>query len=88
MEQMILSKNNKQTKNRHRAWPRRVDLGFWVGGKGRRWDRWPFGGLGDANCYIWNALAMGSFCTAQGNVCNGSLCYTTELDEIFKSTIF
>ena len=22
----------------------------------------------DANCYIWNGWAMGSYCTAQGNV--------------------
>ena len=29
-----------------------------------------FGGLGDANCYIWNGWAMGSYCTAQGNVCD------------------
>ena len=26
MEQMILSKNNKQVKNRNRSWPRRTDL--------------------------------------------------------------
>ena len=24
----------------------------------------------DANCYIWNGWAMGSYCTAQGNVCD------------------
>ena len=28
------------------------------------------GGFGDANCYIWNGLAMGSYCTAQRNVCD------------------
>ena len=28
------------------------------------------GGL-DANCCIWNGWAMGSFCVAQGNVCDG-----------------
>ena len=25
-------------------------------------------GLVDANCYIWNGWAMGSYCTAQGTV--------------------
>jgi len=29
-----------------------------------------FGGLGDANCYIWNGWAMGPYCTAQGNMCD------------------
>ena len=27
-------------------------------------------GSGDANCYIWNGWAMGSYCTAQGTVCD------------------
>ena len=26
--------------------------------------------LGTANCYIWNGWAMGTYCTAQGNVCD------------------
>ena len=37
------------------------------------WKEWRdghFGGLGDANCYIWNGGALGSYCTAQGNVCD------------------
>ena len=29
-----------------------------------------FGGLGDVNCYIWNGWAIGSYRTAQGNVCD------------------
>ena len=38
MEQMILSKNNKQTKNRNRSWTRRADLGFPRGkGEGMGW---------------------------------------------------
>ena len=28
------------------------------------------GHLGDTNCYIRNGWAMGSSCTAQGNVCD------------------
>ena len=70
MKQMILCKNNKQTKNRNRSWPRRADLGFpeekW-GGSGMDGH---LGGLGDTKCYIWNGWAMGSYCTAQGNVCD------------------
>ena len=29
-----------------------------------------FGGLGDVNSYVWNGWALGSYCTAQGNVCD------------------
>ena len=29
-----------------------------------------FGSFGDANYYIWNGLAVRSYCIAQGNVCN------------------
>ena len=28
------------------------------------------GGFLNANCYIWIGWAMGSYCTAQGNVCD------------------
>ena len=50
MEQMILSKNNKQTKNRNRAWPRRADLEFQEGGKGERMGELGIlGDYGDAN---------------------------------------
>ena len=67
---MILSKNNKQTKSRNRSWPRRAGLGFpGPGGAGSRMDG-HFGGLKDTNCYIWNGWAMGSYCTAQGTVCD------------------
>ena len=27
-------------------------------------------GLGETNCSIWNGWAMGSYCTAQVNVCD------------------
>ena len=54
-------------------------MGFGVGGK--EWQGWAFGGFGDANCYIWNRWAMGSYCTAQGDVYDWPLCHTTELDE-------
>ena len=66
MEQMILSKNNEQTKNRNRSWLRRADLGF-SGGEGMDGH---FVGLGNADCYVWNGWAMGSYCTVQGNVCD------------------
>ena len=75
-EQMILSKYNKQTnkqtnKERNRSWPRRAGLEFpEAGGRGARGMDGHFGGLGDANCYIRNGWAMGSYCTAQGNVCD------------------
>ena len=29
-----------------------------------------FGGVLDANCYIWNGWAVGPCCTAQGTVCH------------------
>ena len=58
---MILPKNNKQTDHgqEEQTWG-------WVG------VGW-MGILGvflDSNCYIWNGWAMGSYCTAQGNVCD------------------
>ena len=42
---MILSKNNKQTKNKNRPWPRRADLGFQGGGKGEGVEGWAFWGF-------------------------------------------
>ena len=77
---MKLSKNNKQKTNR--SWPRRADLGFpgqW--GRGESGMDGHFRGFWYANCYIWNRWAMGSYCTAQETVCDGSLCSTTELNE-------
>ena len=66
MEQMILSKNNKHKTNG--SWSRRADLGF-PGGRRRGSGRDEhLGGFGHINCYIWNGRAMGSYCTAQGNV--------------------
>ena len=41
------------------------------GGKGWEWD------LVDENCYLWNGWAMGSYCIAQGTVCDWvTLLYT------------
>ena len=42
-----------------------------------------FGGLGNANCYIWNGWAMGSYPAVQlREICViRSLCCTTEPDE-------
>ena len=36
------------------------------GGKGLECDGWAFGFF----CGIWNGWAMGSYCRAQGNVCD------------------
>ena len=87
MEQMIQSKNNRQTKNRNRSWPRRADLGFLGGvGGGRGGSRMDghFGNLGDANYYIWRGLVMGSYCTAQ---VNGLFVVRQNLMKHCKSTI-
>ena len=67
---MILYKKNKQTKNRNRVWPRRADLGFRGEGRGGSGMDGHFGGLGNADCYIWNGWAVGSYCTVQGNLCD------------------
>ena len=44
--------------------------GFPKGGKGREWDRWAFGGFFGSKLLFWNGWAMGSYCTAQGTVCD------------------
>ena len=67
---MILSKNNKQSNKKQKqimAEKSRLGVGGKGGGSGMDGH---FGGLGDANYYIWNGWAMGSYCTAQGNVCD------------------
>ena len=58
-----------ELKNRQKE--KRTDLEFWEGaGGGVEWDGWAFGGFGDANYYIWSGRTMGSYHTAQGNVCD------------------
>ena len=81
MEQMILSKNNEQTKTRNRAWPRRADLGF-LGGKveGVRWmgilEAWGVQTVFSGMDGQWDPTAQHrKMCVV------GSLCCTTELDK-------
>ena len=85
MEQMILSKNNKQTnkqtKNRNRSWPRRADLGFpgrkgegmgWIGILGFFWMQNVIFGIDGQ----WDPTEEHRvICVV------GSLCCTTELKE-------
>ena len=52
--------------------------GVGVGGSGMDGH---LGGFGHANCYIWNGQAMGSYCTAQGNVCDWVTLLYNRLDE-------
>lgn len=61
---MILYKNNKQKQHgqEEQTWGSPGGRGEGVGGMDI------LGVLGDANCYIWNGWAMGSYCTAQGNM--------------------
>ena len=67
---MILSKNNKQIKQKQKqimAKKRILGVHKWErGGNGMDGH---MGGFLDANCYIWNGWAMGSYCMSQGNVC-------------------
>ena len=79
MEQMILSENNKQTKNRNRAWPRRADL---VLLRGREWERWAFWDFGGMQTIIsgmdgqWDPTVQHrEMCVVESLFC------TTELDE-------
>ena len=81
MEQMILSKNSKQTKNRNRSWSRRADLGFPRGkGEGVGW-------MGILGVFRMQTVIFGKDGqwdpTAQHReMCvTGSLCCTTEPDE-------
>ena len=81
MEQMILFKNNKQTKKQIQTMAKKNILwvpGGEVGGSGMGRH---FEVFLDANYNIWNGWAMGSYCTAPGNVQVGSLCCATELEE-------
>ena len=82
MEQMILSKNNKQTnKTRNRAWPRREDLGFLQGeGKGVGW----MGTLGvlGMQTVLFGMDGQWYPTVEHREMCViGSLCCTTELDD-------
>ena len=82
MEQMILSKNNKQTnKKQKQSMAKKSRLG--VPGKGGCGRTRILGVSEDANCYIWSGWAMGPYCTAQGNVCDCVLIssVSSELDE-------
>ena len=71
MEQMILSKINKQTiKKPETGHSQESRLGVpGAGGRGGNGMDGHFGGFGDAICYIWNGWAMEPYHTAQGNVC-------------------
>ena len=47
-----------------------------------------FGGFGDVNCYIWTGWAVGSYCTAQGNMCDWAIFFVQwNLTKHCKSTI-
>ena len=70
---MILSKNNKQKTETDHGQEEQT-LGSW------KMDG-HLGKVGDTNCCIWNGWAMGSYSTAQGNVCDCVTLRTTELDE-------
>ena len=78
---MILSKKNKQIKNRNRSWPRRADLGFprgkgkgvgWMGILGAFWMQTVIFGMDGQ----WDPTGQHrEMCVI------GSLCCTTELDK-------
>ena len=65
---------NTQTKDRSRSWPRRADLAFPRGKVEEAWwmSIWVFFCFFflHADCYIWSRWAIGSYCIAQGNVCD------------------
>ena len=68
MEQMILFKKNQQkTETDHgqeeQTWGSQ-------GERGKSRTGGHFGGFLGANWYIWNGWTMGSYCIAQGNVCD------------------
>ena len=68
---MILSKNNKRKpETDHGQEEQTWGLVWGQRGRGGSTMDGHFEGLGDANCYIWNGWAMGSYCTAQGSVCD------------------
>ena len=65
---MILSKNNKKQKQITAKKSKLGVLGSGErGGSGMDGHLW---GLGDAHYYAYNGWAMGSYCTAQGNMCD------------------
>ena len=70
---MTLSKNKKQTNiNQKQTKAKKSRLGvLGVGGRKGVAGRAFLGFFSDAHCYIWNGGAMGSYCTAHGNVCDG-----------------
>ena len=79
MEQMIISKNNKQIRNR--AWPRRADLGF-LGGKGEGVGGMDILGVLGMQTVISGMDGQWDPTVQHKEVCViGSLCCTTELDK-------
>ena len=64
---MILSKNNNKQKQ---IMAKKSRLEIPKGEGGGSGMNGHLGGFGVANYYIWNGWAMGSYCTAQGNVCD------------------
>ena len=81
MEQMILSKNNKRTKNTNRSCQRRADLGLGVGeGEGVGW----IGILGvwEMHTVVFGIDGQWNPTVQHREMCViGSLCCTTDPDE-------
>ena len=73
MEQMILSKNNNNKKTQANKKQKQImaKKSMTWGSQGVRGGSGMDGHLGGfkMQTYIWNGWAMGSYCTAQGNVC-------------------
>ena len=71
MKQMILFKNNNNNNNKKQIMAKEGRLGVTKGKRGESVTDGHCGGFLDANCYTGNGWAVGFYCTAQGNVCDG-----------------
>ena len=74
--QNFKEKTNKQTnkkpKKQKQSMAKKIRLGVpGGGGRGGSGKDGRLGAVLDANCYTWNGWAMGSYCRAQGTVCDG-----------------
>ena len=68
---MILYKKKKtKTKKQKQTMAKESTLGVPRGEKEGSGMDGHFGGVLDANWYIWNGWAVGLYCRAQGNVCD------------------